>query len=513
MANTKRDLRKQLAEIEAQGLARDTSAVADIIKELNHPLDAMRQTAAAALGQIGDSAAVPALMQHLHDRNAEVRLSVVVALGQFGSPQTFSGLIEALGDENRNVRLVAIRGLIRLGDQRAIPALQQATNDPDSYVARTARRAITTLGMMQTQNTAPLRPVEEPIVPISGPIPAARPKRKSRARPIRIGQSLRRWHLIAGIGLVLLSLIIVGWLWFWNRPLAPRLTTTASFIPQQASSPAETQPDGKPLCNAPPLLYILVVGLDNEGNYLTGSTDVIRILRVDFVTPAATLLAIPRDLWVPIPGMEQYGVTYNRITSVYAYGNAHEFPGRGPGLLVDTLAINFGTQVDRYLVASFSAFEDGIDSIGGVDLYVSEAVGEEGPNKPYFDVGWHHMDGATALQYVRLRPDNSSDLYRIDRQTELIAAVQDKVFSPQIVPTIPRLIWSTRSLVTTDLSPSEINMLVCIGSKIERRNLQMLTIDGSMVTSEFDEHGYEILIPNNELIIQAVEAFNAGPTP
>ncbi len=510
MANTKRDLRKQLAEIEAQGLAKDTGAVVDIIKELSHPLDAMRQTAAAALGHIGDAAAIPALMQLIHDRSAEVRLAVVVALGQFGSPQVLSGLIEALDDENRNVRLVAIRGLTRLGDRRAVPALQQATGDIDSHVARAARRAVTNLSMMQTQNVVPLRPVEEPILPISGSTAAAGPRSKIGVR--RIGRSFRRWHLIAGIGLALLSLAIGGWLWFWNRPLAPRLTATTSIIPQQASPEAETQAD-KPLCSAPPLMYVLVAGLDNEGNYLTGSTDVIRILRVDFVTPAATLLAIPRDLWVPIPGMEQFGVTHNRITAVYAYGNAHQFPGRGPGLLVDTLAANFGTQVDRYLVVSFGAFEVGIDAIGGVDLYVDEAIGKQGEGKPYFETGWHHMDGETALQYVRLRPDNSSDLYRIDRQTELIAAVQDKVFSPQIVPTIPRLIWSTKNLVTTDLSPAEINMLVCIGSKIERRNLQMLTIDESMVTSEIDEHGHEILIPNNELIIQAVEAFNAGSTP
>ena len=130
---------------------------------------------------------------------------------------------------------------------------------------------------------------------------------------------------------------------------------------------------------APCLLYTSI-GADNEvNNYLYGLADVIRIARVDFVTPKITVLTIPRDLWVELPGIkEKYAetVTHGKINQAYLYGGPgmgyYEGEGGGPGLLALTLAHNYGLYVDHYGAVNMIAFQKIIDALGGIDIYLDQ---------------------------------------------------------------------------------------------------------------------------------------------
>ena len=231
-------------------------------------------------------------------------------------------------------------------------------------------------------------------------------------------------------------------------------------------------------------------------------------------TPVALQMSfVSRDLWVQIPGLERHGIIENRIKTAYAYGNLYDVPRDGPSLLALTLAEEFGLYVDHYVIVSFAAFEAGIDAIGGIDVNVPQPVESTFQPLPDFSAGLQHMDGESALAYVRVR-EETTDLYRIDRQTQVVMAMRDKIFSPQIIPTLPRLVEAMRPSVVTDLSPAQISALVCIGQRIESDTIQTMKIDSSMVTRTSTALGppccREVLLPNYEAIVQLVEEFNGG---
>lgn len=303
----------------------------------------------------------------------------------------------------------------------------------------------------------------------------------------------------------------------WNKPLGLQLATLApaSTAVSDVQPPAATipglpthtpQPAGEPQCGGPPVMYVLLVGKDEyPNNYATGFADVIRIARVDFITPSITLLSIPRDLWVRIPGLETYQIVEERVKTTYAYGFAYRVPGGGPNLLAQTLDQNFGLQVDYYAVANFATFKTGIDAIGGIEVDVLEPVGD-------FPAGLQHMDGELALTYVRLRQatSNPSDLNRIERQTRVIMAVRQKMLAPEILPSMSSLITTLQHSALTNMSPAEIYKLLCIGRQIEPDNFQIIGLDSTMLTSQIDAFGHEILIPDRLAITDFVQAFNRG---
>ena len=91
--------------------------------------------------------------------------------------------------------------------------------------------------------------------------------------------------------------------------------STPTNIPTQTSIPTQTK---TPQCGGPPLMYLLGIGIDTKDlSYSYGLADVIRIARVDFVTPKVTVLSIPRDLWVEIPEIEDHGITQGKINQSF----------------------------------------------------------------------------------------------------------------------------------------------------------------------------------------------------
>jgi len=461
--------------------------VPDRVKDLRHPDRAVRCAAARALGHSGDPRAVPALIAALRDPDAAVRRAAAEALGYIGDP-------------------------------RAVPALCEALDAVDVYLRQAADRAL-----LRIEHLSRLPPSAPPPITVPAPlasafgVPLSLPEEEPAAP-----SAVLRIALILITALALLGMLALAAAWLWNRPLGPRLIAQAADNPPISPSgkatpaPQAVQPTAQPICGGPPVMRILVVGLDETDPTYSGFggfADVIRIARVDFTTPSVTVLALPRDLWVPIPGMEQYGVEANRLKTAYPYGNRYGFPGGGIGLLVGTLAANFGVQVDRYVVVDEAAFRNGIDAIGGVDIYLPEPVGGSQPQEAYFAAGWHHLDGQAALRFARLRPANTSDLYRIRRQDLLIEAIRAKLLNPQTLPALPRLIGELRGSLLTDLSPAEINMLVCVAHRLEEGGLRTITLDPTLMTSLVDEYGYERLLPDREAIARFVAAFNAGQVP
>ena len=267
-----------------------------------------------------------------------------------------------------------------------------------------------------------------------------------------------------------------------TKPLeSPTPKDTKSFTPTTVPS-ATSQPTAsrEPLCGGPPIMYILGLGIDTKDeSYTYGLADVIRIARVDFITPKVTMLSIPRDLWVEIPEIEDYGVTHGKINQAFFYGspgmNTYDGPGEGPGLFARTLEINFDLRVDNYGALNMLVFEKIINAVGGIDLYLPTDV-DGTPTSlrtrdmGYFYAGQQHFNGDDAVRFSRIRK-RYSDYQRVDNQNMVICALREKLLSPTVLPKIPQIIASFQGSVITDLSLEQLSQLACLLPNVKSENL------------------------------------------
>ena len=253
------------------------------------------------------------------------------------------------------------------------------------------------------------------------------------------------------------------------QPETPLPTSTATPIP--TATP-------EPLCGGPPVMTILALGVDTD-DYLYGLADAIKIVRVDFVTPKVTVMSVPRDLWVHIPGLEAYGVTEGKLNQSYFYGSPgmgyYDGPGGGPGLMARTLQDNFGLTVDHYGTVNMYTFVRMVDAVGGIDLYLESnvdgrPVDDKTEDMGYFYAGYNHMTGEAALRFSRIRKTDNGFM-RMDRQKMVICALKDKLLRPEVFPQIPDLIASFEDSVVTDLSPAQISQLACLLPKLDDEDI------------------------------------------
>jgi LCP family protein required for cell wall assembly len=441
----------------------------------------IRHAAIAALLRVQSPDVLPLLLEWLHDSDLRVRRAAIWTAGKMRLEQAIPVLVEALHDPDENVRRSAAWALGELRDPRVVSILRTASqHDPDLYVRRAALSAA--------------EAIENPAA------------RRHKLRPVSARQppTLAR-IILSSIALVLIGLLLLAGA-LQNQPLGSSLQPIGT---QVISVEPIVTPQGTPKCGGPPVMLLMLIGVDSHSeDYAGASADIIRIARIDFVAPSVTLLAIPRDLWVEIPGLDKIGVSVNRVKTAYGYGSHYPELGGGANLLAQTLALNFGFQIEHYVAINFMAFAQGIDLSGGVDIYLPKPLTESGVQ--VFSDGWQHMDGATALRYARIRPDNSSDLERIDRQTRMLMAIREQIGHIDSLETLPTLIQILQTTSQTDLSPAQVSALLCLKRMLKTDDIHSISINPNALLSVMDEFGYERLLADTQAVRGLVRTFQAG---
>jgi LCP family protein required for cell wall assembly len=264
-------------------------------------------------------------------------------------------------------------------------------------------------------------------------------------------------------------------------------------------------------------MNILLIGIDgfNDNYYRAARSDSIILVGVNFAAKTAQMLSVPRDLWVQLPNLPQ--VPEARINTAYHYAEFYGLPGGGPAEMTAVIANTFGLRVDRYVVINFSAFEQGVDAIGGIDLNLPAPIHDgsyplrdgSGTIAIDFPAGPVHMDGVTALIYARLRHD-SNDFQRMRRQQQVLFAVRNKLLSPRTLPQLPALAQVLFSSARTDLSFEDIALLGCVAPQVSSEAIQSWVIDSRMTTPTKLADGAQVLLPNLDAILPILENFNTG---
>lgn len=258
------------------------------------------------------------------------------------------------------------------------------------------------------------------------------------------------------------------------------------------------------------ILLLGVGGGTHEGPDLT---DTIMFASIDPANKKVTLVSIPRDLW--IPELKQ------KINYAYVAGEEKQ---KGGGLVLTKAVVGkvLGQQADYAVKIDFSGFVKAIDMAGGLDINVDNAFDDyaypiEGKEEDtcghtnqevadltqqiatesstnsdsfpcryehlHFDKGLQHMDGTTALKYVRSRHalgTEGTDFARSKRQEKVITAFKDKIFSAGTLLNPVKLISIVNVLkgsIDMDIKEDEYDDFIRLAEKLKGAKINSVVLD------------------------------------
>jgi LCP family protein required for cell wall assembly len=283
------------------------------------------------------------------------------------------------------------------------------------------------------------------------------------------------------------------------QPIPP----TAVFFPTSTPIPPTPEPpkigqfSNEPGFTPPGLIpqpkgqiNILLLGTDQRPRSYGFRTDTIVLATINPASNTVNLTSFPRDLYVSIPGWMN-----NRINTAWGRGGFEK--------LAATFKHNFGVEPDFYVMINFRSFKQVVDSLGGIDVYASQALSE------YTALGWftvpaglNHMDGTTALYYSRSRK-STSDFDRNRRQQEVLKAIFSKLMSLYTITKIPDLYGIYVDNVTTNIRFKDVIPLIPVVARIsDADQIKHYYIGRKQVSSWTTPGGAAVLLPNRSAIMK-----------
>ncbi|MEN2995463.1 MAG: LCP family protein, partial [Acetomicrobium sp.] len=196
--------------------------------------------------------------------------------------------------------------------------------------------------------------------------------------------------------------------------------------------------------------------------------DTILFTTLDLDNKTVQVLSIPRDTRVQIPGRG-----WDKINHAYPYG--------GIELLNRTLINYLGMPIHYYIELDYSSFPKIVDLLGGVDIYVEKRLKYvDKAGGLYIDIpqGLQHMDGETALKFVRFRHDALGDIGRIKRQQQFMKALLQKIADQAVSTKMPTLLKEILQALQTDLPAEEALKLAMYFRDMPPQNIRFFTLPG-----------------------------------
>lgn len=244
-------------------------------------------------------------------------------------------------------------------------------------------------------------------------------------------------------------------------------------------------------------INILLLGIGGPGHQGANLTDTILLASIDPITDKTSLISIPRDLWVKIPGngSQKINAAYADAVDVSKAKTDIGQEQDGITALDNTLSpVLDGVRIHYHILLDFPAFKQMVDALGGVSVNVPETLydptiaWENHYNPVIAKKGIQTFTGDQALLYARSR-ETSSDFARGERQRLLIAAIKQKAFSAGTFSNplkISNLLDSLGQNVYTDFSSGDIKCLYRQVSTIPASaisSLDMVTPPNNLLTT------------------------------
>jgi polyisoprenyl-teichoic acid--peptidoglycan teichoic acid transferase len=243
----------------------------------------------------------------------------------------------------------------------------------------------------------------------------------------------------------------------------------------------------KPVPQEP--VNFLVMGADATEEDPKGRADTLFIVRVNFQKKQATMINIPRDFYVDIPGYKK-----DKINHSYNYG--------GPAKTIETVQEYTGLPIHHYVVVDYQGFVNIVNALGGVTVNVKERMVDDELGDP-LDPGVQKLDGGQALFYVRFRNAPTGDFTRIADQQNFARSLIDESARIQNAFKIPALINILTSNIKTDMSLAQMLDFANEARSFKQDNLTTVMLPG--VPGDID--GVSYVMPTQDkvdLILDAI---------
>ncbi|PHP52436.1 LCP family protein [Actinomyces ruminis] len=324
---------------------------------------------------------------------------------------------------------------------------------------------------------------------------------ESASRRRRKNRSGRRWRIalvsVLAVVLVIVAGTAIGGLWLRNR-LSGNIETIGDPFAAIADSDRAPEQDAED-----PATNILVLGSDsrisagdpNQWEAGAQRTDAIMLVQISGDREDVSVMSIPRDSWVDIPG---YGE--NKINAAFSYG--------GPSLTIQTVEQLTGVRIDHFVVADFESFSKITDAIGGVTINLKNAQTLAGTE---FNAGAQLLNGEQALAYARERKSlPNGDFDRVNRQQAWMRAMVGAVLNNGIL-TSPTKLYSFLTTVTEtlavddDFTIGEMQSLATALRGIHSTDINFMTVPTTGTGTSAD--GQSIVLLDAEADAPLFEAF------
>jgi len=321
------------------------------------------------------------------------------------------------------------------------------------------------------------------------------------------------WGLAAVIALVLLAAggFVVTRLIGLDRPSEPGAAPTPAAT---SASPSPTPtPTPEPGADIKGPLNLLLVGVDTRVSDpgWEPHADAVLIMHITAALDRAYLFSLPRDLIVDIPPFEKANFRGDRSKLTHAMSYGSRRPGRTgrpsaeQGLQLLSATVRDYTGIERFdaaAVLTFGAFDDLVDALGGVDLYIDQRVvsqhrrpdgrhrapgngGYVGPQMVY-EKGMRHLNGWQALDYARQRYIAGGDYSRQRHQQQLIKALVGKIVDQDMARDPDRIDAVLRAMGDAMIFEGGDQQVIDFAfalSGLRPENITLVSLPGSSVTS------------------------------
>lgn len=256
--------------------------------------------------------------------------------------------------------------------------------------------------------------------------------------------------------------------WFGKEPqIATVVASSGVEGNQQVQLPVQKIENKEPF-------VIALLGTDQRKDE-TARTDTIMIIRYDMENQKASIVSIPRDSLVDLPGYHK-----DKVNAAHAYG--------GVPLTLETLEEALDIDIDYYAKVNFEGFKQAIKVLGGVEVNAKKDIDYEGI---HIDAGEQVLEGDELLMYVRFRKDKDGDFGRIERQQEVMKSLVGDLLKPSNLIKLPKFMSIFKEHVDTDVDIQEIITLA-----METKNFDKIVVDShtlKTVSDKVDGIWYEII--------------------
>ncbi|HUA10357.1 MAG TPA: LCP family protein [Candidatus Acidoferrales bacterium] len=208
---------------------------------------------------------------------------------------------------------------------------------------------------------------------------------------------------------------------------------------------------------------LLVLGYQDD----EATTDTIILAHLDVDRRTATLVSIPRDTWVAIPGNG-----YQKINAAYAFGGA-----KMTARVVSTLL--GGVPIDAIVALQPEGAAQIVDAMGGLNVDVDEDMNYDDDNGDlhiHLKKGEQYLTGGQVAGYLRFRHDAASDYGRMKRQQQVLKLMMDQLSQPQNWAKLPRILQFARKDVKTTLGNQQMLALLEIYRDVPEDDIRAFTL-------------------------------------